>query len=669
MNVNQPGAGRYAWGKSTSLWAALLVVTAPPANAQEELPAITVTANALSQSAESVPAAMSVFDGQTLQREHVQDLPSVLRRVPGFGFQPFGQSAIQPPVVRGISSNFASYSSSALMMVDGVPTFMAQGFDHDMLGIERVEVLRGPQSALYGRNAEAGVVNIYTRAPDNTPHARLSTELGSRNKRVARADLSGPLVEDRLFLGVTGNWSEQDGFIDDRYHGGQADDRKKHGGRMALRWTPNDTSEAILRYSRQDYDDGAAQWGASGTRRTRVSSGVRGWDHSSARSVSLDLSTELASGLKFRSVTGNSDFYDRVLQDTDFRPADALHIGRDNHFNTLSQQFTVEGTLGDSQWVTGVYFDRDRHDLGGEQKTPMRLLPYSAKLQGHSAALFSHWMIPVAERWTLTLGGRAERDFVRFTPQGGDSRDASWKRFSPKVALQYEWMDDAFVYASVADGFRAGSFNTFSPAANYPAYAPEKVRSWEIGLKGGALDRRLLYSVALYTMDIDDMQVQQMLTPGVVYIANAASARSSGLELQADYLLGEGWKLQGAVALNRTRFDTFTDAANDYSGNHNPFAPDLTGNLGLRYDAENRWYTQLNLSAVSRTYLDAANSNRRAGYGLIDLDVGRSFERFEVSAYVNNLANKRYDAVGYQNGFVDVYSPPRELGLRLTFDM
>lgn len=316
-----------------------------------------------------------------------------------------------------------------------------------------------------------------------------------------------------------------------------------------------------------------------------------------------------------------------------------------------------------------MYFDRDRHDLGGEQKTPMRLLPYSSKLEGHSAALFSHWMIPVAERWTLTLGGRAERDFVRFTPEGGDSRDASWKRFSPKVALQYEWMDDAFVYASVADGFRAGGFNTFSPAANYPAYAPEKVRSWEIGLKGGALDRRLQYSVALYTMSIDDMQVQQMLTPGVVYIANAASARSSGLELQADYLLGSGWKVLGALALNRTRFDSFTDGASDYSDNHNPFAPDLTGNLGLRYDAESRWYTQLNLSAVSRTYLDAANSNRRAGYGLIDLDLGRSFERFEVSAYVNNLANKRYDAVGYQNGFVDVYSPPRELGLRLTFDL
>lgn len=157
----------------------------------------------------------------------------------------------------------------------------------------------------------------------------------------------------------------------------------------------------------------------------------------------------------------------------------------------------------------------------------MRLLPYSAKLQGHSAALFSHWMIPVAERWTLTLGGRAERDFVRFTPQGGDSRDASWKRFLAQgcVAIRMDGRR-LRLCQRCRDGFRAGSFNTFSPAANYPAYAPEKVRSWEIGLKGGALDRRLLYSVALYTMDIDDMQVQQMLTPGAVYIAKSSRPRA-----------------------------------------------------------------------------------------------------------------------------------------------
>lgn len=660
--------GVFALSNITRLCLALLAASAT-AQATEELPALTVTANALTQSAESVPGAVSAFDGQTLEQEQVEDLPSLMRRVPGFVFQPFGQSGVLPPVVRGISSNFASYSSSALLMVDGVPTLMAQGFDNNMLGIERVEVLRGPQSALYGRNAEAGVVNIHTRLPDNTAHARFSTTIASRNKHELRADLSGPLVTDRLFLGVTGNWSEQDGYIDDRYHGGQADDRQKQGGRMVLRWTPNERSEAVLRYAQQDFDDGAAQWGASGSRRARVNSGLKGYDHSRSRTLSLDLSTTLDSGLKLRSVTGQNDFYDRVLQDTDFQPQDSLHIGRDNHFSSLSQQFTVEGTLGASQWVTGLYLDRDRHDLGGEQKTPAYLLRYGSRLEGDTAALFSHWMIPLDERWTLTLGARAEKDQVRFTPDGGSARQSSWKRFSPKIALQYRWLDDNYVYASVADGFRAGSYNTLTATANYPGYAPEKVRSWEIGLKGAALQRRLLYSAALYTMSIDDMQVQQMLTPGVVYIANAASARSSGLEVEADYLLGAGWKVQAALAFNRTRFGSFTDGASDYSHNHNPFAPDMTGRLGLRYDADSRWYAQAGLSAASKVYLDAANSHERSGHGLIDLAVGKHFGQFEVSGYVANLADKEYDAIGFQNGYVDVYSPPREVGVRLSFDL
>lgn len=109
MNVNLPGASRCAWGKSTSLWAALLVAAASPAEALEELPAITVTANTLSQSAESVPAAMSVFDGQTLEREHVQDLPALLRRVPA--------SASSPSASRRSSRRWCAVSVPTLPLI------------------------------------------------------------------------------------------------------------------------------------------------------------------------------------------------------------------------------------------------------------------------------------------------------------------------------------------------------------------------------------------------------------------------------------------------------------------------------------------------------------------------------------------------------------------------
>ncbi|MFY2084516.1 TonB-dependent receptor, partial [Achromobacter xylosoxidans] len=301
------------------------------------------------------------------------------------------------------------------------------------------------------------------------------------------------------------------------------------------------------------------------------------------------------------------------------------------------------------------------------QKMPRGLTESVVRLRGQSGAAFTHWTVPLAERWTLEAGARVERDAVRFTPQGDRTRRADWTRVTPKLALQYAFAPRQQVYASVADGFRAGGYNVFSPAADYAAYQPETLRAYEIGAKGWLPGNRLRYAAAFYVMTVDNMQVQQMPLPGLVYVTNAASARSIGAEFELEYLLGQGWSLQAGLGLNRTRFSHFRDGANDYSGNQNPFAPRLNGHLTARYDAPAGWYAQASLSGAGPVYLDAANRYRRSGYALVNLAAGVTVRQVEIAAYVNNLANRRYDAVGYQNGIVTVYSPPREVGLRLTW--
>ncbi|MCR4540164.1 TonB-dependent receptor [Pseudomonas sp. 18.1.10] len=639
------------------------------AMAQTGLAPVTVTANKIEQAQEEVPASLSVITGEDLRKGNIDDLERLARTTPGFTFQPFGQSGTNLPVVRGLSSGATAFSSSMLMLVDGVPTLMGQGFDHNLLGVERIEILRGPQSTLYGRNAEAGVLSIHTRQPGDTPYARLEAAAGSRDLRTLSADASTALVPGTLYAGVSGQWREQDGFIDNAYKGGQADDRERHSARMVLRWTPTLATDVNLRYSRQDYRDGGSQWGAATSSRREVRSGTPSWNHSSGRSLSLDVRHTFDSGVTLRSITARNDFYDRLQQDTDFQPADQLHLARDYHFNTLSQEFRLEGQWRDNQWLLGAYADRDDHDLSYQQKLPLRLTQTDSKLGGNTSALFGQWLMPLAERWTLTLGARAEQDKVHIDPAIGSRQSASWQRFTPKAALQYEWQPDAYVYASYAEGFRAGGFNAFSSAANYPGYDPEKVKTYELGAKGWLADKRLRYSAAVYLMDVRDMQVQQIIQPGVVYITNAATARSTGLELEADYLVADNWRLVSSVGLNRTRFKQFSEGSNDYKGNHNPYAPDLTGHLSLRYDAPAGWYAQGGVSAVGKTYLDGANQYSRGGYGLIDLTAGYDFSHYGISAYVNNAADKRYDAVGYLNGTTRVYSPGREVGLRLSYEL
>lgn len=652
-----------------TLWVGCWLGGVASVAAQTELAPVRVTANKIEQTQEQVPASLSVLNAEDLRKGGIDDLERLARVTPGFTFQPFGQSGTNLPVVRGLTSSPTAFSSSMLMLVDGVPTLMGQGFDHNLLGVEQVEILRGPQSTLYGRNAEAGVLSIHTRQPGAEPYARIEAGTGSRDQRTLSADASTALVPDTLYAGVSGQWLEQDGFIDDGYRGGQADDRERHSARLVLRWTPSLNTDVNLRYSRQDYRDGASLWGAVNASRREVRSGTPSWNHSSGRSLSLDVLHEFDSGLKLRSITARNDFYDRVQQDTDFMPADLFHLRRDYHMNTLSQEFRLEGQWRDSQWLLGAYADRDDHDLSYQQKLPLRLTRTDVQLGGNTTALFGQWVMPLAERWTLTLGARAEQDKVHIDPAIGSRQSDQWQRLTPKAALQYEWQPDAYLYGSYSEGFRAGGFNAFSSAANYPGFDPEKVKTYEVGAKGWMDDKRLRYSAALYWMDVRDMQVQQMIQPGVVYITNAASARSTGLDLEAEYLLADNWRLVSAVGLNRTRFQSFREGSNDYQGNRNPYAPDLTGHLSLRYDAPQGWWAQGGVSAVGKTYLDSANQYSRGGYGLIDLNAGYDFSHYGISAYVKNAADKRYDAVGYLNGTARVYSPPREIGLRVSYEL
>lgn len=641
------------------------------AQTEAQLPMVTVTVNKSAQTLARVPASLRVLDADELEDAGARNLADVAALTPGFTVQPMGQSGLQPPVIRGITASATSFSSSTALVVDGVATLRGQGFDDSLLGVERVEVLRGPQSTLYGRNAEAGVVSIVTRRPGNEPQATLGIDVGSRHKRALRFDLSRAVVTDTLFIGVAGEGSLQDGFVRNATTGHADDNRERHSGRFVLRWLPSARTDVSLRLSQRTHDDGASTWGQTGTARATVSSGTAGWNHTQSQSASLDIAHELDSGLHLRSITANNTHFDRVLQDMDFQPVDRMHLGRDYRFQTLSQEFRLEGKWGGSTWLAGLYVDRDDNKLNFENKTPLALTRTASTQTGHSVAAFTHWDVPLGDHWSLQAGARAERDSIRFQMANTDDKTRAWTRLTPKLAVQYQWQPRTQVYASVADGFRTGGFNTFAPESRR-SYDPERLRAFELGIKGDMLTRRLRYSAAVYRMDINDMQVQQMgATPGQVFIANAATARSTGAEADVHWLLGTGWQLQAALGLNHTRLRDFQDGAQNHAGKRNPFAPDIHAHIRLRYDAPSGWFAQAQATGLSKVYVDAANTPayRRPGYGVVNLSAGYSWGHTQLTAYVNNVGKKQYDTVGFPSSTVTIYSPPREFGLRLNWHL
>lgn len=630
---------------------------------------IVVTATKTELPAVQVPASLSVLYGEDLEASRVDEVSQLAAMTPGMAFQPWGQAGTNLAVVRGVTGSGSGFNSAVLLSEDGVPLLAGQGFDNNFLDVERVEILRGPQSSLYGRNAEVGVINVVTRTPDNIQRGDISAIAGSRQRQQLRGSFSTPLVEDRLYAAVAGEWKSQNGYIDNTTTGGKADDRERNNARIALRWTPNDTDDIRLRYSQQRYHDGGSQWGLAASADRKVGSGTDSWNHSQASVASLDYRHLLANGWQFRSISARTEVLDRIQQDTDFRQPDTLHMQRDNKLTTLSQEFRLQGEGDNHRWLTGLYFDHDDNDFRFVQKLPLMTSEMRNTQRGNTQALFGEWTQMLGGPWSVTLGGRIERSDIEISPVGEDKRSASWHNVSPKVSVQYQWQPDLQTYASYSQGYRAGGYNLFSPATDYRRYNPEKVHSWELGVKGLSDDRRLRYSSAVYLMDIDDMQVQQVVQAGVVYINNAAKARSTGWEFEADYNLLPELRLQGSLGLNHTRFGRYRDGSNDYAGNHNTFAPDATASLGLRYDHASGVYGLLQWHGASSSFLDAGNQYRQAGYGVGDLTVGYVWRSLDVSLFVDNLTDKEYDAVGYLNGSVRIYSPPREFGLKVSYKL
>ncbi len=645
--------------------------THPGATADEAaaLPDVVVTADKIERRLEQVAASVAVIDGADLEQSGIVSMAQLEGRIAGLSFQPFGQSGMKAPVMRGMTASVHSYASSVLLLVDDVPTLTAQGFENNFLDVNRVEVLRGPQSTLYGRNAESGVIAIHSRAMNNTPRTSVSTEIGNHNKKALRFTVSRPLLEDRLYASISGNWRQHDGFIHNAHTGQTDDDRKHKDLKLGLRWTPTGATDIVVRYVRQAYDDGATLWGNASDPRALVASGTPSWNRSLGQTFSVKAVHEFESGLRLQSVTAYNDYHDKVFQDTDFRPAPIMFIGRDNHLRTLSQEVRLEGQLGQTSWLLGLYGDQGHHSLHHYGQRGPYAFDDHARLNTDSLALFSNWQIPLSPRWAATAGGRIERMSAQIRPSQGIEKKEIWSSFSPKLALQYQIHPLHQGYVSSTRGVRSGGYNMFVSALDYPSYAPEESWSYEAGVKGWALAKRLRYSAVGYVMKTDNMQVQTQPVFGVIYTASAAKATSKGAEFDVDYLLGHGVQLLAGLAWNRTIFDQFQDGGANYTGKYNSFVPKMTGHLSMRYTAPKDWYAQAGMVSSSKLYLDSANQYKRSGYVLVNVVVGYQRAGWDIAAYANNVADKKYDAVGYNAGYYSVYSPPREVGVRLTWHM
>ena len=591
---------------------ALAVATALPlqaARAQEgddaALQEIVVTAQKRSENLQDTPVAVAALTGEALEQLNLVNVASIATQSPSLAYSEAGGEA--QIYVRGIGSNIFSIGvdQSVATHIDGVYVGRANMGLTQFLDVERVEILRGPQGTLYGRNATGGAINVISRQPTDTLEGQASLLLGSFDRREARAAISGPLGGGwSARLAVRG--AKDDGYTEDLDPRGsnKIDDTDLKAVRGTLRWK----GEALTATFAADYsefsngntsifpidDVGLAQsFGAVATgdiHKTRNNTpSFHDWQ---TGGVTATLDWKLNDALTLTSVTGYREWDSDFLFNTDGTEIEVTRSTFVYSSSQVSEELRLAGEHDWGNWLVGAYYlDEDKFGGLGLVRagfTPptvqaARSFDFLADGSGQASALFGQATYRLGAQWSATAGVRyseekkddlltsvtllpdtellglfSPRPIPAATAAGTRNVSRKWTAWTPKFGLEWRPAEGQLYYLSYSKGFKSGGFNDLSVIN--PPFDPEYGKSFELGAKTEWLDRRLRLNASAFHYDYTDLQVSVFASLGNVtttFTTNAAEATVQGLELELQAKPARNLELAAALSYLDATYDSF----------------------------------------------------------------------------------------------------------------
>jgi iron complex outermembrane receptor protein len=652
---------------------------------QQVLEEVTVTARKRSESLQETPISVTAFSADELGERGARSFVDVLTFIPNV-------STTNGLQIRGISYNQRNVGieAGAGVYVDGVLTGRAQTFDQDLTDIERVEVLRGPQGTLFGKNSIAGAVNIVTRLPSPEFEGRALVDVGNQERRRGELMLNTPLG-DAAALRVSGFYSGLGGYIRNMSDGEDYARHDSRGGRAALLIDPTSSLRVVLR---ADY--------LKELERTPWPESSRGEDSQrppprpivapgpyttmfnlipeqrrELKGISGTFEYQINERLSFTSITAYRENSDADRSDEDNSALDRISIDWMDEQQQTTQEFRLSGNVGTRvDYVAGLYyfqqdaFTQHTGNLGADFAIPIPggfLVPPGMRkpitprgdIDTESYAAFVDATISLTDRLDLLAGLRyteEDKDIVfgintsaaalpLFYPVPTATDSSSDSDLSPTVGLRFRISDELNTYAKYAKGFKSGGWNadfvSRAPGGTAPTvpsfyFEPEEAVAYEVGFKAELFDRRLRLNTAVFYTDYTNLQVAQFFGinleddgGALAVTANAGSATIKGVELEVAAQPSDALSISAGLGYQSAKYDDFANidgVGGNASGREFAGVPKLTGNASVSYALP------LQSSAQIKTRLDY--SYRGSGYG----DV-QNTQRLETAGF--GLVNAR----------------------------
>jgi iron complex outermembrane receptor protein len=579
--------------------------------------------------------------------------------------------------------------------------------------------LRGPQGTLYGKNASGGVVHLITRDPSEELTGTFALTAIEDDEYRVDGTVSGPVTES-LSYRLTASAVDDDGYARNVYNDNKVNDARNYTARGKLLWQPTQMLELLFS---ADYSDQECDCTALAVRDIKaspqqqalleeqlplvpsdklqdVNNDQRNFSNIDASGYSVTVDWDIGD-FTLTSISAYRDWNSEGIVDLDRGPTRVLGLSFPDTPRTEQEQVSQELRLSSiprdwGNYVIGAYyFDQDYESGNTTSAQLASFLPVTTRVtqtdvDSDNLALFGEFNWIFAEQWQLTLGGRYTEDQLDFKtvavgtdnlvfgPEGTVANSVKEDDFSPKVALQWDYSEDAMTYLSYVEGYKGPAFDTAVLAGG--SYAgPEHSDAWELGLKSSWLDRRLIVNIALFHATYDDFQAQSLLDPdpddllpGSLVLVNAGEVSTEGVEIEFLARPLDNWSIGGGVAYTDATIDDYPrgscsngqkyrgecpEGFKDLSGGQLPYTPEWKLVLNTEYrialDGPMEVVLGADLRAQDDVLFDLAQDefSWQDAYSVLDARVALvgTDHGYRVTAFVKNVFDENYAELVFAN--------------------
>ena len=618
----------------------------------------------------SWPMSATAFSGDDLRMLNRFDDRQLADLIPNFSKTDTGIGSFGDVIsIRGLTNTPFFSSPSVVQYVDDVPSGNVYSHTASFYGTEKVEILRGAQSTLFGVNSYGGVINIESKRPSDRLESSITSSIADYDTFSVDGSLMGPLNDENTIsyrLGIS--HYERDGVLNNPFLNISPDfqDHLSYGG--SLYWNPNDNLEISLSASFDDFNDGAHRLTPLGQDPFTLNSDIVGSSIQESESMSLRIKNS-GESFDFLSVTyGRNWKINPYHFDLDFSPNPGSESKIFQTQESRGQEFrfsSIEGGTWD--WAAGAsYADIDvtgnttrsffiplPPEFGGGFAPVTTTTDYS--LNEESYGLFGQVSYNGIENVGVHLGLRGDQydksinrsAFGLSGPVPNIDESSEYSFISPRAGIDFELSDSSLLYLNSGIAYKPGGYSAFIDDPKLAEFDKEQSWTKEIGLKKRWFDDLVRTNIAIFHNNIDDYQVERSLVATDYAILNAEEARSYGAEIELSAEIFTGVTLEGSFGRTTTELTNYTDpiSGTNLSGNKAPFVPELDASLAATYTHDTGLFARVELVHQGEIYFNDQNdtSFMENGFTVINATIGyRSESGYELSVFGGNLTDETY---------------------------